>query len=1085
VVRARSVSYWCMALHNLTLRYILYQFQSYAKEVADISLLKAETSFGVIRSFSKSVTVAAETSVEIFPFFTMPFFEVQGEEARKISGAEVVLFAPLVKTSDKLRWEDYSVAKQSWLQEGLTYRGLPNVDPGPIAEEIYAYEVDKHKTHKAGEIHVDGYFLPVWQMAGAPVNASIINLDLLTRSSFEHAMVDVIEQREGTLSYVSDFNYLTENSVEGDNGFHIQSYVLEPVFESFDSDATVVGFIVAVLPWNTYFENVIPEGTKGVNIVIDDQCGDVFTYEINGANSTFLGSGDLHETAYDSNVYSIDFATFARYEGSPHPSVNGSSYNDYFKGTNDGHCKYVFNIYPSAKLEAQYTSNKHIIYAAAVVGIFATIALLLVIYDRTVIRSQQALLDGANRIIGSLFPEAVQKQLMEQATHDGKRSGARTIKGYLGDEEHNKGMLGSTFTTKPIAELFPAATIMFADISGFTAWSSTREPTQVFTLLETIYHAFDEIAKQRRVFKVETVGDCYVAVAGLPDRRRDHAVVMGRFAHSCISKFSSLVKQMESTLGPDTSELGLRVGLHSGPVTAGVLRGEKARFQLFGDSMNTTARIETGGQKNKIHISEATAALVRTAGKGHWLRERPDKIVAKGKGELTTFWLVPKAGTNSSGQSSCSYSSAPSSEGDPAEPGDAVNRMENAAGKAGAVEVERKQRLIKWNTEMLSKIVKTIVAHRIDSGIQPDDSNKIVDLERGACGPGTRVSSTVVDEVVEVVHLPKFDASAQHKEPTDPDTIELPEAAVSQLEDYVQAVAAMYPNNPFHNFEHASHVAMSVQKLLSRIVAPEVDSIAQSSVAAMSLHDHTYGITSDPLLHFAVVLSALIHDVDHPGVPNSTLVQEKTSLAAVYKNKSVAEQNSVDLAWSLLMDDTFVDLRQVLYTTEADFKRIRQLIVNSVMATDIMDKELGAFRKARWERAFSEGPIDGSCNEGDDYAVHRKATIVLEHLIQASDVAHTMQHWHVYIKWNERLFDELYKAFLDGRADTDPSINWYKGEMGFFDFYIIPLTKKLESCGVFGVSSAEYLDYAQHNRREWEMKGQEAVAGYLEKYSVF
>jgi hypothetical protein len=103
----------------------------------------------------------------------------------------------------------------------------------------------------------------------------------------------------------------------------------------------------------------------------------------------------------------------------------------------------------------------------------------------------------------------------------------------------------------------------------------------------------------------------------------------------------------------------------------------------------------------------------------------------------------------------------------------------------------------------------------------------------------------------------------------------------------------------------------------------------------MSLH----GIMSDPLLHVSTVVAALIHDVDHPGVPNSTVVKEQTSLAAVYKNKSIAEQNSVDLAWDLLMDDVFVDLRRVLYTTEEDFKRTRQLIVNSVMATDIMDKE--------------------------------------------------------------------------------------------------------------------------------------------------
>jgi class 3 adenylate cyclase len=75
---------------------------------------------------------------------------------------------------------------------------------------------------------------------------------------------------------------------------------------------------------------------------------------------------------------------------------------------------------------------------------------------------------------------------------------------------------------------------MFADLVGFTAWSSMREPSHVFTLLETIYSAFDKIAKRRRVFKVETIGDCYVAVAGLPEPRRDHAAAMARFAHECL-----------------------------------------------------------------------------------------------------------------------------------------------------------------------------------------------------------------------------------------------------------------------------------------------------------------------------------------------------------------------------------------------------------------------------------------------------------------------------------------------------------------------------------------------------------------------
>ena len=151
-------------------------------------------------------------------------------------------------------------------------------------------------------------------------------------------------------------------------------------------------------------------------------------------------------------------------------------------------------------------------------------------------------------------------------------------------------------------------------------------------------------------------------------------------------------------------------------------------------------------------------------------------------------------------------------------------------------------------------------------------------------------------------------------------------------------------------------------------------------------------------------------------------------------------------------------------------------------------------RKARWAKAFSDGRADSDggveCSpqdrEDDRVGINRKATIVLEHLIQASDVAHTMQHWHVFQKWNEKLFHEMYKAYRAGRIDSDPSQGWYQGEIGFFDYYIIPLAKKLDTCGVFGVSSHEYLSYAESNREEWVQKGRDLVGQYLaaceEKY---
>ena len=207
------------------------------------------------------------------------------------------------------------------------------------------------------------------------------------------------------------------------------------------------------------------------------------------------------------------------------------------------------------------------------------------------------------------------------------------------------------------------------------------------------------------------------------------------------------------------------------------------------------------------------------------------------------------------------------------------------------------------------------------------------------------------------------------------------------------------------------------------------------------------------------------------------MVKEGAPIAARYRNTSVAEQNSVDLAWDLLMQDEYTDLRNCIYATQAELVRFRQWVVTTVMSTDIVDKDLGALRKARWDKAFKTTSTTISPEDSN-----RKATIVVEHIIQASDISHTMQHWHVYLKWNEKLFKEMYDAYRAGRTESDPSLSWYQGELGFFDFYIIPLAKKLKECGVFGVSSNEYLDYALANRREWESRGRDVVERYVDTY---
>ncbi|GAX18247.1 calcium/calmodulin-dependent 3',5'-cyclic nucleotide phosphodiesterase [Fistulifera solaris] len=352
-------------------------------------------------------------------------------------------------------------------------------------------------------------------------------------------------------------------------------------------------------------------------------------------------------------------------------------------------------------------------------------------------------------------------------------------------------------------------------------------------------------------------------------------------------------------------------------------------------------------------------------------------------------------------------------------------------------------------------------------------------VERGIRSlEATRQVGHVLKEVTEILSLPTFDAeAAARQEAFSPVTLDM--KVMEQLEAYIHAIAALYRNNAFHNFEHVSHVTMSVTKLFSRIVAPEV------SGEDRTLHDHTYGITSDPLTQFAAAFAALIHDLDHQGVTNSTLIEENSPIAAVYNNKSVAEPNSVNMAWSLLLDDSFTDLRNCIYTTPTEYNQFRQLIVNMVMATDIMDKSLSQACKDRWVKAFSGGgDSSNEIREDLEQQINRKATIVLEHVIQASDVSHTMQHWHIYCKWNARLFEEMMVAYRQGRTQKNPADLWYEGEISFFDFYIIPLAKKLKECGVFGVSSDEYLNYAKTNRKEWEAKGREVVAEMVARFGT-
>lgn len=376
----------------------------------------------------------------------------------------------------------------------------------------------------------------------------------------------------------------------------------------------------------------------------------------------------------------------------------------------------------------------------------------------------------------------------------------------------------------------------------------------------------------------------------------------------------------------------------------------------------------------------------------------------------------------------------------------------------------KEDRLISWIVDLLLNHIRDIVQSHAARGVPKDPDANLVYFPPD--------NKTRLDEVVDVIKLPRFDENLDYK--PDEQKAEIDEVVIRQLHQVVTIIAGTYRDNHFHNFEHACHVTMCVDKFLTRIVTPDIDpnTVTNEKDIASTMHDYTHGINSDPMTLLAIVFSALIHDADHRGISNAQLCKEDDKMASVYRSKCVAEQNSVDIAWSILMSQEYKELRSAVFSNREELLRFRQVVVNVVLATDIFDGELKDLRNRRWKRAFDlEGPIDSDL----------RATIVIEHIIQASDVSHTMQHWHIYRKWNQNLFRELYTAYKQDRMGADPCQFWYKGEIGFFDNYILPLAKKLKNCNVFGASSDECLNFALQNRHEWEDRGQEIVAAMIEE----
>lgn len=180
-----------------------------------------------------------------------------------------------------------------------------------------------------------------------------------------------------------------------------------------------------------------------------------------------------------------------------------------------------------------------------------------------------------------------------------------------------------------IADRFPEASILFADLVGFTPLSQTMTPEQLVRMLDAIFRRFDELVERYGLQKIKTLGDAYMVASGVPAPRADHAEALALFALELLTALEELNREQNTALQ-------LRIGINSGPVVAGVIGTRRLLYDLWGDSVNTASRMESQGQPGKIQLTDATRQRLSE----RFIVEERGVISVKGLGQMRTYILT-------------------------------------------------------------------------------------------------------------------------------------------------------------------------------------------------------------------------------------------------------------------------------------------------------------------------------------------------------------------------------------------------------------------------------------------------------------
>jgi len=590
-----------------------------------------------------------------------------------------------------------------------------------------------------------------------------------------------------------------------------------------------------------------------------------------------------------------------------------------------------------------------------------------------------------------------------------------------------------------VVELYSQATIFFCDVVNYSSLRDKLSPVEVMKLLNEIYSSFDEIVEKYGIYKVETIGDSYMAVAGATDKMYPQ-----ESAEKIALLAIDVVKCVENFKSSDEDKISVRCGISSGPVIAGVVGSDMPRYCFFGDTVHTASRMESSSKEMCIQCSSTTYDLLNDAPNYSFhFQERTKSIryeCPSTKDCSQTFWI-----------------------------NDASNRMRSSLRATPDIE----------NGDMIQ-------------GLLEQPWNK-VGKSKETLLPISLGQSFMTSHVAAILEG-RMNLVLQDRNPS----LQLSELVRSQIRDFVSEIIARYNKVEYHSFEHAFHVTISMNSLVETLAkAGKRSEPATEGIYTDISHDYfmQFMLGFSALIHDVChlgmsnkMLESLDHDVTKK-FDGSTAERNSIHVTIEILNKTKYRQFrevifptiqdkimfSKILFWSILCTDIATSDR--LNKCKDRFNAINSYIEclsmnqeqedkfdpNLCPAIDYIDDlhDLLDLSNTQLEESKENFIINKS---------NLERCVVSEHLMQVADVAHLTQDWETFLKWNLRLYKELMECHKKDLM-PDPSNNWAPGQIGFFSGYVIPLAERTEKC-IGKIKGLSLAHYAQLNKARWETEGE-------------